>query len=354
MAIRLSKIFLGLPHMLKQIIDQLLSAHALNIEQSKYLMNEIMQGNLDEITLTCILIALKMKGESLTELSGFAEVMQQYSTRVTIDNPSRLVDIVGTGGDSFHSFNISTASSFVAAGAGVKIAKHGNRSASGLFGSADVLEACGINLNLSPIQVSDCIQQLGIGFMFAPNHHPAMKYVQKVRKKLGVRTIFNLLGPLTNPSYAKRQVIGVYDKKWLQPFAATLKQLGSIHSLIVHSKEGMDELSCFESNYIVELKNNEIFSYELDPHTYQLAATSVDDIKVSSLEEAVNKLLDVLAGKHSAARNIVVLNAGAAIYTAGITETIKESIEAAIESIDSHAAMTKLTDLKKLSNNHAK
>lgn len=323
---------------MKQILLQLIDKKSLSIEQAQQLMTAIMEGQLDDISLAALLIALKMKGETKDELFAFASVMKKFSTSVELSSDINSVDIVGTGGDGLNTFNISTTCAFVARGAGVTIAKHGNRSSSGLFGSADLLEAVGINLNLNPAQVAECVEQLGIGFMFAPNHHPAMKHVRQVRKQLKVRTVFNLLGPLTNPSGAQRQVIGVFSKKWLRPMAECFQALGSKHCLLVHSTDGLDELSCFANNYLVELNQGKISEYQLHPSNLGLAQGNLKQITINSLQQAVELFNAVLDGKAGAARNIVLLNSAAAIYVSGLAHSIEQGLQLAIQSIDSGQA----------------
>jgi len=275
--------------------------------------------------------------------------MQKFSNKVELKDRNNLVDIVGTGGDGLHTFNISTTSAFVAAGAGVVIAKHGNRSSSGLLGSADLLEAAGINLMLSAEQVKTCIEMIGIGFMFAPNHHVAMKHVRSVRKQLGVRTVFNLLGPLTNPSNAKKQLIGVFSKEWLKPMAECFKELGSDHCLLVHSNDGLDELSIFDLNDVIEVKNNQLIESKIDPKQLKLSTGCIKDITIKTTADGLKMFHEVLSGVKGAARNIVMLNAGATIYCAGIADSIEDGVLKAQQSIDSNNALQCFIKLKKIS-----
>ena len=332
---------------LKKLIDQ----SSLTFNEAIDLMNNIVSGSINDIKLSSILTSLAIKGESTNELMGFAQVMHELSIKVPIRSIRSAVDVVGTGGDGLNTFNISTTSAFVAAGCGVTIAKHGNRSSSGLFGSADLLEALGVNLTMTPEQVGNCIDELGIGFMFAPNHHPAMKHVRQVRKDLGFRTIFNLLGPLTNPSNTKQQLIGVFNKKWMRPMAECFKSFGSKHCLIVNAEDGLDELSCFSTNNIIELKNNQLMEYTLDPDEFDLESTRFNDIVISNIKDSVEIFHDILSGKHGAARNIVLLNAGATVYCSGLAESIADGIAQAKISIDSGKAKKCFENLLKRSNN---
>lgn len=334
---------------MKRILEKLLDKKDLDYDEMQQTMQLIMSGKVDDIQISAFLIAMRAKGESIDEIIAAAHVMHDLSKKIECDESS-LVDIVGTGGDGQNTFNISTTSAFVAASAGVVIAKHGNRRSSSLCGSADVLERSGININLSRQQVKRCIKILNIGFMFAPLHHQAMAHVKLVRKTLQIRTIFNLLGPLTNPASARHQVIGLFDKKWLLPIAECFKALGSVHSLIVHSYDGLDELSVFDKNYVVELKNNQLTEFILDPNDYALGHQHLSDIQINSIDEGVEKMLSVLDGDSGAHRDIVILNAAAAIYSADIKSTWDEAILAATHAIDNGKALKLFNQLKKLSN----
>jgi anthranilate phosphoribosyltransferase len=257
-----------------------------------------------------------------------------------------LVDTCGTGGDGIQTFNVSTAGAFVAAAAGAAVAKHGGRSVSSACGSIDVLEALGINVNQTPEQVAASVDQIGIGFMFAPNHHSAMKYAAPVRRELGVRTLFNLLGPMTNPAGARRQVMGVFHRDLTTLLAGALKHLGSKHVMVVHGADGMDEISFSGDTYVAELKNGEISEYIVNPKQFGLPLHHVKTIQVKNVEESKAMLLDVLAGRHVPARDIVLLNAGASIYVAGLADSLASGIESAKQAIDLGAAMNKLEQLK--------
>ncbi|HSR01259.1 MAG TPA: anthranilate phosphoribosyltransferase, partial [Methylophilaceae bacterium] len=280
------------------------------------------------------------------EIAAAATVMRDLSTKVEIEDSRHLVDTCGTGGDGIQTFNVSTVSAFVAAAAGAKVAKHGGRSVSSTCGSADVLEILGVDVNKTPSEVASSVEEIGIGFMFAPNHHSAMKYAAPVRKELGVRTIFNLLGPLTNPASAKRQVMGVFDKALTTKLAHVLQRLGSEHVLVVHGADGMDEISFTGDTYVAELKDGKVTEYVVNPEQFGLAIHALKDIQIQNAEQSKTMVMAVLNGELGAAREIVLLNAGAAIYTAGIAETLKAGIEKAMEMIDSKAALAKLEALQ--------
>jgi anthranilate phosphoribosyltransferase len=275
--------------------------------------------------------------------------MRELSTKVNVGNTANLVDTCGTGGDGAQTFNISTTSAFVAAAAGARVAKHGGRSVSSTCGSADVLEKLGVNVSLTPEQVAHCVDTIGVGFMFAPNHHSAMKYAAPVRKELGVRTMFNLLGPLTNPAGAPNQVIGVFHQSLTTKLAQVLGELGSRHVLVVHGADGMDEISISEGTYIAELKDGKVKEYTVHPDLFGLTTAPVELLKVSNADEACAKLLSVLNNEVGAARDIVQMNAGAAIYVAGITKTLADGVARAYEAIASGAAKEKLEQLISIS-----
>ena len=314
-------------------------------------MQQVMGGELTPAQIAGLVVALRVKGESVDEIAAAASVMRQLSTKVDISDSTHLIDTCGTGGDGIQTFNVSTVSAFVAAAAGAKVAKHGGRSVSSTCGSADVLEALGVNVNLTPEQVAKCVDEIGIGFMFAPNHHSAMKHAAPVRRELGVRTIFNLLGPLTNPAGAKRQVMGVFDKNLTGKLAKVLQNLGSEHVLVVHGADGMDEISFTGDTFVAELKDGKVREYTLNPAQFGLKLHALKSIRVENAQQSKTMILDVLngkssVGKSSAARDIVLLNAGAAIYTAGLQANIQAGIEHAAKVIDSGAALEKLEALK--------
>ena len=293
-----------------------------------------------------MLIALRVKGETVDEIAAAATVMRQLSTKVNISNTAHLVDTCGTGGDGIQTFNVSTVSAFVAAAAGAKVAKHGGRSVSSTCGSADVLEALGINVNKTADEVAASVNEIGIGFMFAPNHHSAMKYAAPVRKALGVRTIFNLLGPLTNPASAKRQVMGVFDQVLTGKLAKVLQKLGSEHVLVVHGTDGMDEISFTGDTYIAELKDGKVTEYTVNPEQFGLSAHQLKDIQIQNAAESKAMIMDVLTGKKGAARDIVLMNAGAAIYTAGVVTSLAAGIAKAAKMIDEGKALATLQALQ--------
>ena len=312
-------------------------------------MRLIMTGQATPAQIGGFLIGMRMKGETVDELTAAAQVMRELAAKVEI-HADHLVDIVGTGGDGSSTFNISTASTFVVAAAGGCVAKHGNRAVSSKSGSADLLEAAGVKLDLQPDQVRKCINEVGLGFMFAPMHHSAMKHAVGPRKEMGVRTLFNLLGPLTNPAGAPHQVLGVFSRKWVEPVAAVLKQLGSKHALVVHSQDGMDEISIAAPTEVAELKDGCVRCYTITPEDFGLARGSLSELKVADARESLAIIEGVLAGKRGSARDIVALNAGAAIYAADLADSLATGISKAAEVIDSGAAREKLDALVRVSN----
>ena len=306
------------------------------------LMRMIMNGELSPVMTAAIITGLRVKKETIGEITAAAQVMREFSTKVHVVDSQHLVDIVGTGGDGSHTFNISTCSMFVAAAAGAKTAKHGGRSVSSKSGSADVIEALGANINLSPERIAQSVAETGIGFMFAPNHHPAMKNVAPVRKELGVRTIFNILGPLTNPAGAPNILMGVFHPDLVGIQVRALQRLGAEHALVVYGRDGMDEVSLGAATLVGELKNGEIREYEIHPEDFGMAMASNRALRVETPEESVAMLRGVLEGQPGAARDIVLLNAGAALYAANVAGSIGEGIERAREAIDSGAAQARL------------
>ncbi len=316
----------------------------LSAEQMRDVINQIMTGNATPAQIGGFLIGLSMKGETVTEIAAAAEVMRSLATPVDIEG-DHVVDTCGTGGDGASTFNVSTASAFVVAAAGAKVAKHGNRSISSSSGSADVLEAAGVNLELTPEQVKHCIDSVGVGFMFAQKHHGAMKHAIGPRREMGVRTVFNLLGPLTNPARASHQVLGVFDKKWVVPMAEVLQKLGSEHVLVVHAEDGLDEISIGAETHVAELKNNEIHSYTIKPEDFGMQRSDVSGLAVKNANDSLDIIKAIFSGETGPARDIVVLNAGAAIYAANIADSLKEGVEQAVDAIDSGAASQKLNAL---------
>jgi anthranilate phosphoribosyltransferase len=306
------------------------------------LMRQIMAGEVSPVMTAAILTGLRVKKETIGEITAAATVMRELSTKVVVPADSNFLDVVGTGGDGSHTFNISTATIFVAAAAGAKVAKHGGRSVSSKSGSADVLEALGVNLNLSPVQVAECITETGIGFMFAPNHHSAMKNVAPVRREMGVRTIFNILGPLTNPAGAPNTLLGVFHPDLVGICVRVMQRLGAAHVLVVYGRDGMDEVSLGASTLVGELKNGEIREYEIHPEDFGLTMMSNRSIKVATADDSKAMLLGVLDNKAGAAREIVALNAGTALYTANVVDSIAAGIVRAREAMASGAARAKL------------
>ena len=311
-------------------------------------MRQIMTGNATEAQIGGFLVALRMKGESIEEIAGAVEVMRELVTGVKVSGDG-LVDIVGTGGDESNLFNVSTASTFVVAAAGGSVAKHGNRSVSSNSGAADVLEAAGVNLNLSPDQVALCVQELGVGFMFAPAHHSAMKHAIGPRRELGLRTIFNILGPMTNPAGVTRQLIGVYDQTLCKPMAEVLGRLGAEHIMVVHSADGLDEISLAADTAVAEYKDGAVSEYSIAPEDFMLERQSLDGLSVDDAEQSLALIKDALGKQATAngvkAADLIALNAGAALYVAGCATSIKEGVAMAQDAIGAGLAGAKLTDL---------
>ena len=311
-------------------------------DEMLHLMRMIMKGELSPVMTAAIITGLRVKKETIGEITAAAQVMREFSTKVHVADTKHLVDIVGTGGDGSHTFNISTCSMFVAAAAGAKTAKHGGRSVSSKSGSADVLDALGANINLSPERIATSVAQTGIGFMFAPNHHPAMKNVAPVRKELGVRTIFNILGPLTNPAGAPNILMGVFHPDLVGIQVRALQRLGAEHALVVYGRDGMDEVSLGAATLVGELKNGEIREYEIHPEDFGMAMASNRALRVETPEESVAMLRAVLDNQPGAAKDIVLLNAGAALYAANVANSIGDGIERAREALASGGAKAKL------------
>lgn len=321
----------------------------LSTEEMTSVMRLIMTGEATPAQVGGFLIGLRMKGETVEEVAAAASVMRELSTRVDVDK-DRLVDTCGTGGDASGSFNISTASAFVVAAAGARVAKHGNRSVSSKSGSADVLEAAGVNLELSPEQVATCVNDIGVGFMFAPMHHSAMKHAIGPRREMAVRTIFNVLGPLTNPAGAPNQVLGVFSKDWVEPLARVLKQLGSEHVLVVHADDGLDEISIGAVTFVAELKHGEVTSYTIQPEDFGMQRANLSALRADDAEHSLRIIKSVLANEAGPARDIVCLNAGAAIYAAGLADSLAAGVDRAKEVIASGEAAAKLDQLIQATN----
>ncbi|MDI1274355.1 anthranilate phosphoribosyltransferase [Polaromonas sp.] len=314
-------------------------------DEMLHVMRMIMSGEMSPVMMAALITGLRVKKETIGEITAAAQVMREFSTKVHVADKTHLVDIVGTGGDGSHTFNISTCSMFVAAAAGAKVSKHGGRSVSSKSGSADVLEALGININLKPEAIAQCIAQVGVGFMFAPNHHPAMKNVAPVRKELGVRTIFNILGPLTNPAGAPNILMGVFHPDLVGIQVRALQRLGAEHALVVYGKDGMDEVSLGAATVVGELKGGEITEYEIHPEDFGLAMASNRTLRVDAPEQSMAMLKGVLDDEPGAARDIVILNAGAALYAANVAESMVAGIALARQAITSGAAKAKLEQL---------
>jgi anthranilate phosphoribosyltransferase len=311
-------------------------------DEMLHLMRLIMRGDMSPVMMAALITGLRVKKETIGEITAAAQVMRELSTKVHVPDAQHLVDIVGTGGDGSHTFNISTCAMFVAAAAGAKTAKHGGRSVSSKSGSADVLEALGANINLTPERIAQSVAQTGIGFMFAPNHHPAMKNVAPVRKELGVRTMFNILGPLTNPAGAPNILMGVFHPDLVGIQVRALQRLGSEHALVVYGRDGMDEVSLGAATLVGELHNGQIREYEIHPEDFGMTMASNRALRVETPEESVAMLRGVLGGQVGPARDIVLLNAGAALYAANVVTSIREGIDRARVAIDSGAAQTRL------------
>jgi anthranilate phosphoribosyltransferase len=334
----------------QQALVRLIDQREIFYDEMLSLMRQIMGGEVTPTMIAAILVGLRVKKETIGEISAAAFVMREFASKVPVTKREHLVDTCGTGGDAAHTFNISTASAFVASAAGARVAKHGGRSVSSTCGSADVLEALGVNLTLTPEQVGHSIDQIGIGFMFAPNFHGAMKHAAPVRRELGVRTMFNVLGPLTNPAGADNQVMGVFHPDLVGIQARVLQRLGSRHVLVVNGSDGLDEITISGATNVAELKDGQVNEYTVTPEQFGFKTASLDSIKVANKDEAKAMLLGVLDNQPGTARDIVQLNAGAAIYVSGITVTLAEGIKKAGEVLASGAAKAKLAQLVEVSN----
>lgn len=332
---------------IQNAIQSVIDKKHLSNNEMRSVMQNIMTGECTDAQIAGFLVGLRSKGETVEEITAAAHVMRELASRVQL-NQKNLIDTCGTGGDGSNTFNISTTAAFVVAAAGGNVAKHGNRSVSSKSGSADVLEAAGVKLEITPKQVAQCIEKIGIGFMFAPMHHSAMKYAIVPRRELGVRTLFNILGPLTNPAGAKRQVIGVYSHDWLETLANVLKNLGSEQVMIVHSEDGMDEISISAPTRIAELKNGEIKTYTIEPEQFKLQRADISILAVENAEDSLKVMHAVLDNQDGPSQDIVLLNAGAAIYTADIEDTLASGIESARRVIENGSARSKLDELAKL------
>lgn len=329
----------------KDALNRLIDGNELFYDEMVDLMRQIMRGELTPAQIAAILIGLRVKVETVSEIAAAATVMREFATPVPVDDKFHLVDTCGTGGDHSKTFNISTTCAFVAAAAGARVAKHGGRASSSASGSADVLEALGVNINLSPEQVAQAVQQIGVGFMFAPNYHGAMKYVAPVRKELGVRTIFNILGPLTNPAGADNQLLGVFHPDLVGILARVLKQLGSRHVMVVHGNDGLDEITVSGETRVAELRHGEVNEYSVRPSQFGLAETDLDALKAYDADQSAAMLLSVLENEPGPARDIVLLNAGASIYVSGVAHSLETGIERANDALNSGTALARLRQL---------
>jgi len=333
--------------LIREAIQSLVAGQSLTMDAAAQVMEEIMEGGVTPAQFGAFVTALRLKGETVDEIAGLAKTMRVKAVKVTVSEP--VVDVVGTGGDGMNTFNISTATIFVVAGAGLKVAKHGNRAASSQAGSADVLEALGIKFDLSAEQVQQCIEKVGIGFMFAPGFHPATKFAVGPRREIGFRTVFNILGPLTNPALAKNYLIGVADSALLEKMALVLQSLGGEHALVVHGKDGLDEITSTGESLVYELKDGKISSYTLTPGDFGVPRTSLDDFKGGTAEENATTLRSVLSGEQGPHRDVVLMNTAAALIAGNRVDTIKQGMDLARVTIDSKQALVKLEQLIELS-----
>ncbi len=314
-------------------------------DEMLHIMRMIMRGEVSPVMMAALVTGLRVKKETIGEITAAAQVMREFSTRVHVADTKHLVDIVGTGGDGSHTFNISTCSMFVAAAAGAKVSKHGGRSVSSKSGSADVLESFGIDIHLSPEKIAQSIEKVGIGFMFAPNHHPAMKNVAPIRKELGMKTIFNILGPLTNPASAPNILMGVFHPDLVGIQVRALQRLGAEHAVVVYGRDGMDEVSVGAATMVGELKDGQISEYEIHPEDFGMRMTSNRALRVETPDQSRKMMMDVLDNEHGAARDIVILNAGVGLYAANVASTMIDGMRLAREAIESGAAKAKLAQL---------
>lgn len=334
---------------IKQAIKTLMSHKNLNADDMLNIMNDIMTGETTDAQIAGFLIALAMKGETIDEIVSAVKVMRKLSAKLDVVDKNNLIDTCGTGGDNTNTFNISTASAIVAAAAGAKVAKHGNRSVSSKSGSADILELAGVKIDAPLDTVNKCINDINIGFMFAPVYHSAMKYAITARRDMGVKTIFNILGPLTNPAGAKKQVLGVFDRDLINPIANVLNELGSEHVLVVHSADKMDEISIADKTYIAELKNGKITEYQIEPEQFNINKSAINEIKCSSVHQSLDMIKAAFNGENGAHKDIIALNAGAAIYVSGIENNLNAGIVRAMDILNSKKALAKLRELIKMS-----
>jgi anthranilate phosphoribosyltransferase len=332
--------------MIKESIDILVKGKSLTMEQASQVMNEIMDGQATPAQFGAFVTALRLKGETVHEIAGMVQVMREKSVPVKVKGP--LVDTCGTGGDGTKTFNISTTAAFVVAGAGVKVAKHGNRGMSSGCGSADVLDALGVKYDIDAAGVERCMEEIGIGFMFAPRFHPAMKFAVSPRREIGIRTVFNILGPMTNPARAQSQLLGVFDDKLALTMAEVLGLLGCVHALVVHGEDGMDEITLGGKTTVCELKNSKVARYHIEPEEFGFSRASINQLRGGTPAENADILRRVLGGEKGPYRDITLLNAAAALVAADSAKDLKKGVKLAAESIDSGIAMKKLEGLAKL------
>ena len=329
----------------KEALNQLIDHQEIQHDDMLSLMRQIMQGEISPVQIAAIITGLRVKRETIGEITAAAQVMREFATPIELSDRTHLVDTCGTGGDASHTFNISTTSAFVTAAAGARVAKHGGRSVSSQSGSADVLEALGVNLNQTPQQVAQCIDKIGLGFMFAPNYHSAMKHAAPVRRELGIKTLFNILGPLTNPAGARNQVLGVFNADLVSTLAHVLQQLGSQHVMVVHGTDGLDEITISGETTIGELKHGKVNIYTIKPEDFGLKTAPISTIRVADSAQAKKMLLSVLENEAGPARDIVLLNAGAAIYVSGLADSVEDGINKAQLAIANGTALRKLHEL---------
>ena len=328
----------------KESINKINKGQDLSKKEISSVMNQILTGSVTQDQIVSFLGSLSAKGESIEEVIGSAEVMRDLSSKVSV-NQEYLVDTCGTGGVGSGIFNVSTTAAFIASSCGAKVAKHGNRSTTRQSGSADLLETAGVALELNPDQVKQCIENVGVGFMFAPAHHSAMKYAVGARKELGIKTIFNLLGPLTNPAGALNQVLGVFDNKWVRPIAEVLKRLGSKNVLVLHSQDGLDEISTASSTSVAELRDGKIKEYSISPNDFGFKTLAIEGLRVSSPEESLQIAKEALKGENQAAAQMVAMTSGAALYVAGLADTLKVGVDISMEGIKKGIGLQKLDEL---------
>ncbi|MCX2983352.1 anthranilate phosphoribosyltransferase [Halieaceae bacterium IMCC14734] len=333
---------------IRQALAQLVEGQDLAAADMRDVMTEVMGGEATPAQIAGFLVALRIKGETIDEITAAVEVMRSLAAPVAVQGP-HLVDIVGTGGDGADLFNVSTAAAFVAAAAGAQVAKHGNRSASSACGSSDLLEALGVPLDLSPAAIARCIESVGMGFMFAPAHHPAMRHAVGPRREMGLRTVFNMLGPMTNPAAVKRQLIGVYAPELCRPMAEVLKRLGSEHIMVVHAADGLDEISLAQPTTVVELRDGSISEYTIRPEDFGIASQSLEGLSVTTVEESMALIRAALAGEQTGAAGkaaaMIALNAGAAIYVSGVAATLADGTQMAEDAMASGVAAEKIKEL---------